>query len=838
MSNENPVNDAPAQAEEKSKTIGHYVISKTIGEGTFGKVKLSTHTLTGEKVAVKILEKEKITDVNDVERVAREIHILKLIRHPNIIQLYEIIETPKQLYLIMEYASGGELFEYIVSNNRIKEKEACKFFRQIIAGIEYIHKLNVVHRDLKPENLLLDYNMNIKIVDFGLSNTYKDGQQLKTACGSPCYAAPEMIAGKKYNGLQVDIWSCGVILFAMICGYLPFEDANTSNLYKKILNGDFHIPKFVSPEARDLLKCILNTDPQKRYTIQDIRNHPWYNIIRAEKESDGIIIGMNPVPVDNSILQKLERFNFSLSNAKKCIEANKHNHVTTSYYLLLQEHLRNGGKSNADLASPAFVSTNISQMQGDECSASSHSKRRTSIPTPVDLDSTSPSLSQKITQPATSTPQNEHPIIQNKVGASINVNLNNLNLNNLDTSLTKELDRTILSGVSSAKNKSHTTTLNVRKEKSETYGKKERLDTSSSQRESSSSKKPFFSVTPKNEKFDSSLIHTRHTSNPDTYDPQFAKEKIVTEKPRKESDAGVHFITEFTPRQISTIEKFSMNKKTGVTHSERYHTEGYNNVITEAEVIYESLNSSRRSPEKATTSSSAKGSENTVKNRKSPSPKPKPSRTSQQSAAESKSIYSAYKGLTQKQVPAKSPRKIQEKSLNASLEKSLKDSYVATNLQKKNTFASPRAVTAQDKNSLYNSLSNRKSKVSASLAFATGALKEKTNTTNNTNVVERLSNHTPGMKIHKGPFHLNSTTTKNPKYLMNELMKVLENNKIYFRNVTKYSLRCEKDTNKFGIEINSLQNNDNIYIVKFIKQSGDAAKSNEICSQIYRALDM
>ena len=197
----------------------------------------------------------------------------------------------------MEYASGGELFEYIVANNRIKEKEACKFFKQIISGVEYIHKLNVVHRDLKPENLLLDYNMNIKIVDFGLSNTYKDGQLLKTACGSPCYAAPEMIAGKKYVGLQVDIWSCGVILFAMLCGYLPFEDANTSNLYKKILNGDFHIPKFVSAEARDLLKNILNTDPQKRYNIQDIRNHPWYSQSKLEREPEGIIIGVNPVPV-------------------------------------------------------------------------------------------------------------------------------------------------------------------------------------------------------------------------------------------------------------------------------------------------------------------------------------------------------------------------------------------------------------------------------------------------------------------------------------------------------------------------------------------------------------
>lgn len=170
-------------------------MSKTIGKGTFGKVKLGVHNLTNERVAVKILEKDKIQDVNDVERVAREIHILKMIRHPNIIQLYEIIETPKQLYLIMEYANGGELFDYIVKNQRVKEPQALQFFHQIIGGVEYLHKLNIVHRDLKPENLLLDHNLNIKIVDFGLSNTYKNGETLKTACGSPCYAAPEMIAG-------------------------------------------------------------------------------------------------------------------------------------------------------------------------------------------------------------------------------------------------------------------------------------------------------------------------------------------------------------------------------------------------------------------------------------------------------------------------------------------------------------------------------------------------------------------------------------------------------------------------------------------------------------------
>ena len=168
-----------------SKSIGHYIIGKTIGEGTFGKVKLGTHILTGDKVAVKMLEKERITDVADVERVSREIYILKLIRHPNIIQLYEIIETPKQLYLIMEYANGGELFDYIVEKNRVDENEACNFFQQIISGIDYIHKLNIVHRDMKPENLLIDDKKNIKIVDFGLSNTFKDNELLKTACGSP-----------------------------------------------------------------------------------------------------------------------------------------------------------------------------------------------------------------------------------------------------------------------------------------------------------------------------------------------------------------------------------------------------------------------------------------------------------------------------------------------------------------------------------------------------------------------------------------------------------------------------------------------------------------------------
>lgn len=324
----------------RSKSIGHYILGKTIGEGTFGKVKLGTHILTGEKVAVKILEKERIVDVADVERVAREIHILKLVQHPHIIQLYEIIETPRQLYLIMEFCPGGELFDHIVEQGRVKEPEASRFFHQIMAGVEQIHRMNVVHRDLKPENLLLDEQKNIKIVDFGLSNTYQDGQLLKTACGSPCYAAPEMVAGQRYVPSRCDVWSCGVILFALVCGYLPFEDQNTSALYRKILNADYQAPKFISDGVRDLISRMLNTDPETRYTITKIRTHPWYRQIPEASLSAGLAGGKI---LQDDVLDQLDRFGFPRDYAAKCLEMGKHNHVTTTYHLLLEKKKRSGG---------------------------------------------------------------------------------------------------------------------------------------------------------------------------------------------------------------------------------------------------------------------------------------------------------------------------------------------------------------------------------------------------------------------------------------------------------------------------------------------------------------
>ena len=335
--------------------LASYDIDKELGKGTFGEVKLGIHRITSEKVAIKVLEKDKIVDEADKERVTREIHILKLIRHPNIIQLYEIIEDKEKLYLITEYASGGELFDYIVANQRVNELEACKFYQQLLDGIEYVHKLNIVHRDLKPENLLLDSKKNIKIVDFGLSNLYKENGLLSTACGSPCYAAPEMIAGKKYNGLNVDLWSSGVILFALICGYLPFDDDDTPVLYKKIMKGEYSIPSFVSTKAADLIKCILNTDPEKRYKIKDIKNHNWFALYKGYiNRPKGLIIDYHEIPYDMTIIDQMQQLGLDKQQVMHSIKNNRHNKLTTVYYLLLKKYIDSGNISNADISSICF----------------------------------------------------------------------------------------------------------------------------------------------------------------------------------------------------------------------------------------------------------------------------------------------------------------------------------------------------------------------------------------------------------------------------------------------------------------------------------------------------
>ncbi|CAL8124794.1 unnamed protein product [Orchesella dallaii] len=258
--------------------IGNYVLGETLGVGTFGKVKIGEHQhLPGHKVAVKILNRQKIKGLDVVGKIRREIQNLKLFRHPHIIKLYQVISTPSDIFMIMEYVSGGELFDYIVKHGKLKEEEARRFFQQIISGVDYCHRHMIVHRDLKPENLLLDHNLHVKIADFGLSNMMLDGDFLRTSCGSPNYAAPEVISGKLYAGPEVDIWSCGVILYALLCGTLPFDDEHVPTLFRKIKSGMFPVPDYLSNSAAFGLLChLLQVDPIKRATVEDIKKHAWF----------------------------------------------------------------------------------------------------------------------------------------------------------------------------------------------------------------------------------------------------------------------------------------------------------------------------------------------------------------------------------------------------------------------------------------------------------------------------------------------------------------------------------------------------------------------------------
>ncbi|KAH7082524.1 kinase-like domain-containing protein [Paraphoma chrysanthemicola] len=267
--------ESKSRDSKASQRLGQYTIVKTLGEGSFGKVKLATHQVSGQKVALKIINRKRLVTRDMAGRIEREIQYLQLLRHPHIIKLYTVITTPTEIIMVLEYA-GGELFDYIVNNGRLQEDKARKFFQQIVCAVEYCHRHKIVHRDLKPENLLLDDQYNVKIADFGLSNIMTDGNFLKTSCGSPNYAAPEVISGKLYAGPEVDVWSCGVILYVLLVGRLPFDDEYIPTLFKKIAAGNYSIPNYLSPGAVSLIKKMLMVNPVHRITIGEIRQDPWF----------------------------------------------------------------------------------------------------------------------------------------------------------------------------------------------------------------------------------------------------------------------------------------------------------------------------------------------------------------------------------------------------------------------------------------------------------------------------------------------------------------------------------------------------------------------------------
>ena len=317
--------------------IDDYLILETLGEGAFGKVKLAIHKPTNQEVAIKIFEKKNFNSTNDLLYFKNEISILKKFNHPNIIKIYNIIEDDLSYYIIMEYASKGELLKYIVDNKRLNEKEAACFYCQLICGLEFIHKNEISHRDLKPENLLIKENNILTIIDFGLSHEYKNNNQLlSTPCGSPSYAAPEMILGKKYNGFNIDIWSTGIILYAMVCGHLPFKDKNQEKLYKKILTCNFDLPPFLSDNCKDLIKRILCNE-KKRININEIKNHPFLiDIFNKYNPNDYILYNSNKIY--NKIIEiMVNNFSYSKDEIINSIKNKEFNNITTTYELLMKK---------------------------------------------------------------------------------------------------------------------------------------------------------------------------------------------------------------------------------------------------------------------------------------------------------------------------------------------------------------------------------------------------------------------------------------------------------------------------------------------------------------------
>ncbi|XP_029922165.1 MAP/microtubule affinity-regulating kinase 4 isoform X1 [Myripristis murdjan] len=334
-----------ALCSDEHPHIGNYRLLKTIGKGNFAKVKLARHILTGREVAIKIIDKTQLNPTS-LQKLFREVRIMKSLNHPNIVQLFEVIETEKTLYLIMEYASGGEVFDYLVSHGRMKEKEARAKFRQIVSAVHYCHQKNIVHRDLKAENLLLDADSNVKIADFGFSNEFTMGSKLDTFCGSPPYAAPELFQGKKYDGPEVDIWSLGVILYTLVSGSLPFDGQNLKELRERVLRGKYRVPFYMSTDCEGILRRFLVLNPAKRCTLEQIMTDKWMNV-----GYDGNELKPHVEPVedynDTSRIDVMVGMGFSRDEIKEALTNQRYNDITATYLLLGCKNESEGSESRS-----------------------------------------------------------------------------------------------------------------------------------------------------------------------------------------------------------------------------------------------------------------------------------------------------------------------------------------------------------------------------------------------------------------------------------------------------------------------------------------------------------
>ncbi|TGZ67053.1 hypothetical protein CRM22_005004 [Opisthorchis felineus] len=330
----------PAQGKHniQSLNVGKYSIIRTLGRGNFAQVKLAIHLTTGREVAIKMIDKATLNESCRV-KLAREVRVMKTLSHPNIVKLYEVIETTRHVYLVMEYAKNGEVFDHLLRIGRMPEKEAQKLFRQLFSAVEYCHQKNIVHRDLKAENLLFDENNNLKLADFGFANVFNTECHLDTFCGSPPYAAPELLSGQKYHGPEVDVWALGVILYMLVCGRLPFEAYTLKELHSKVLSGKYRIPFYMTENCEAMLRKMLIINPKKRATLRELLQEPWINtgyendILQPYKEPS---LDYND-PIRRAIMNEL---GFNPEDLTDAFENRRFNNVTATYLLLEDRETR------------------------------------------------------------------------------------------------------------------------------------------------------------------------------------------------------------------------------------------------------------------------------------------------------------------------------------------------------------------------------------------------------------------------------------------------------------------------------------------------------------------
>uniref|UniRef100_A0A8C7SGW8 non-specific serine/threonine protein kinase n=1 Tax=Oncorhynchus mykiss TaxID=8022 RepID=A0A8C7SGW8_ONCMY len=330
----------PSASRPPPARVGYYEIERTIGKGNFAVVKLATHIITKAKVAIKIVDKTQLDDEN-LKKIFREVQIMKMLRHPHIIRLYQVMETERMIYLVTEYASGGEIFDHLVAHGRMAEKDARRKFKQIVAAVHFCHCRNIVHRDLKAENLLLDHNLNIKIADFGFSNLFSRGQLLKTWCGSPPYAAPELFEGKEYDGPKVDIWSLGVVLYVLVCGALPFDGSTLQNLRARVLSGKFRIPFFMSTDCEYLIRHMLVLEPSRRLSMEQICKNKWMKQGDPDPEFERLIVECEQVKseretelINEQVLMAMSEMGLDRERTLQSLHTDAYDHYSAIYSLL------------------------------------------------------------------------------------------------------------------------------------------------------------------------------------------------------------------------------------------------------------------------------------------------------------------------------------------------------------------------------------------------------------------------------------------------------------------------------------------------------------------------